>query len=269
MAATSSDLPLFYDFYEPGDVSACAGIYATESTCPVPSGASGTWTLQVASANGNAGSFHLSIQRLDRGVGCKKLGFGALATGKLKEPASSACFTLTASSGDYLYARSVGTSGTIGELSGTLATPTGNVVCTSTGPVECALPNGTLTLLLYSPSEITTGSFRIYAQQMTAPRHCKTLAVGGGARSGSVTKPGGVACFTFAGIFPDSVTATITGLTGTISPEIVCFGPTGAPAIDPVRGDSALCPVTSTGQYTTLVFDSTGPGTGSFSMALT
>ncbi len=141
-----------------------------------------------------------------------------------------------------------------------------------TGTVECPLTSGgTQTLLLYSPSdspfETMTGSFRTYAQQMTAPQYCTNLTVGGSAGSGSVAKAGDVACFTFAGTYPNNVTVTITGLTGTLSPEIACFRPTGAPTIDPI-GESVECPVNTTGDQTILVYDSAGPGTGAFSLAV-
>ena len=167
----------------------------------VPSGGSGPWTLQVSDSSGtHTGTFNLSIQRLDIGFGCQTIKFGESAKAHLKQEASSACFTFKAAAGTYLFARSVGLSGTITTPSAVEASPSGSEQCFTNGTVECPLTAGGLqTLVLYSESGTTTGAFRIYIQRMTAPRSCTPLTVGGGTQSGSVAKPGDVACYTFAG----------------------------------------------------------------------
>jgi hypothetical protein len=270
MANTSGSLSLFFDFFRPGPISTCAGPYSGATACPVPSGGSGSWTLQISDSSGtHTGTFNLSIQRLDVGVGCKTITFGKAAKAHLKQEASSACFTFTGAAGDYLFARSVGTSGTIGTPSAIEASPAGSEQCLSNGTVECPLASGGLqTLLLYSESGTTTGAFRIYAQQMTSPQRCTSLTVGGGAQSGSVAKPGDVACFTFAGKAGKVDTATITGLTGSLSPEIDFFRPTGTSACAS-PGLTVSCSLDTTGNWTILVYDSVGPGTGAFSLAVT
>jgi hypothetical protein len=269
MARTSGSLSLFYDFYRPGAISTCASPYDGATECPVPSGGSGGWTLQVSGDDGTTGSFRLSIQRLDLGVGCKALQFGKAVTAHLKEAASSDCYTFTTSSGAFLYARSIVTRGSSGLPSLIESAPTGTEQCDAFGTVECPLPaSGDQTLLLSSDSTSDTGTFRIYAQQMTGPKHCTALAVGGAAKDGSVAKAGDVACFTFAGTSGDTDVATLTGLKGTLSPEIDFFEPSGTSACAS-SGTSVTCSIGATGSWTVLVYDSSGSGTGSFAIAVT
>ncbi|MBV8462683.1 MAG: hypothetical protein JO368_05275 [Acidimicrobiales bacterium] len=217
----------------------------------------------------HTGKFRLSIQRLDVGVGCKSLKFGKAASAHIKEAASATCFTFTAASGDALFAKSVGTSGTIGTPSAIVTSAAGAVECLVNGTVECPLSAaGSTTVVLYSESGSGTGSFRIYPQQMTAPQHCTAVMVGGPGKSGSVAKAGDVACFAFSGTSGDTDTATITGLTGSLSPEIDFFRPTGTSACAS-SGLTVSCPLDATGSWTILVYDVAGPGTGSFSLAVT
>jgi hypothetical protein len=270
MATTSGSLSLFYDFFRPGPVSACASPYGGATSCPVPSGGSGVWTLQISDSSGtHTGAFRLSIQRLDVGVGCETIKFGKAATTDIASKASSACFTFTGASGDYVYASSIGTSGTIGTPSAVEASPAGSEQCLSNGTIECSLTSGgTQTLLLYSESGRATGAFRTYLQRMTAPKRCTAVTVGGGTQSGSVAAPGDVACFTFAGTAGKTDTATITDLSGTLSPEIDFFRPTGTSACAS-PGLSVSCDLDTTGNWTVLVYDAPGPGTGTFSFAVT
>jgi hypothetical protein len=270
MATTSGSLSLFYDFFRPGGISTCASPYGGATACSVPSGGSGTWTLQISdSSNTHTGTFRLSIQRLDVGVGCELLTLGRAATASIAKKASSACFDFSAALGDALFARSVGTSGTIDTPSALDASPTGSEQCLGNGTIECSLTSGGgQTLVLYSESGATTGGFRTYVQRMNAPKHCTPVTVNGAAHGASVAAPGDVACFTFAGKAGKIDTATISGLTGTLSPEIDFFRPAGTSACAS-PGVTVSCDLDSTGTWTILVDDSPGPGTGTFSIAVT
>jgi hypothetical protein len=96
MAATSGSLALFFDFFRPGPISTCAGPYGGATSCPVPTGGSGTWTLQVSdSAGTHTGAFRLSLQRLDVGAGCTPVSYGHAVDARLAKKASFACFTFT------------------------------------------------------------------------------------------------------------------------------------------------------------------------------
>ncbi len=270
MAPTKGSLSLFLDFFRPGPISTCAGPYGGATNCPVPTGGSGTWTLQISDAEGtHTGSFRLSIQRLDIGVNCKALKFGHTETAHLKKAADSDCYTFTGSSGEALYARTVGTSGTLVVASAIESSATGTEQCVSNGTVECSFSSsGTQTLLLYSESGTDTGTFRLYAQVMTAPQHCVALTVGGSAQRGSVSPAGDVACFTFAGSNGDTDVATLTGVSGTLSPEIDFFRPAGTSACAS-PGTTVACSLDATGTWTILIYDGPGTGTGTFSIAVT
>ncbi|HXQ60875.1 MAG TPA: hypothetical protein VN796_01005 [Acidimicrobiales bacterium] len=166
MATTSGSLSLFDNIFRPGPISTCAGPYGGPVACDVPSGGAGSWTLQVSDSFGtHTGKFNVSIQRLDVGVGCKPIAFGKSAIkGKITAPASSSCFTFSGSASDFLFARAVGITGTLGTPTLLLAAADGAEPCgyNEFGEQECPLTDsGTQTLLVYSSLETPTGSFRI------------------------------------------------------------------------------------------------------------
>ena len=272
MAVTSGSLGLFFDFFRPGPISTCAGPYGGATSCPVPSGGSGAWTLQVSdSAGTHTGAFRLSLNRLDVGVGCTPVTYGHDVDAKIAKKASFACFTFTSSAGDVIYARSTGTSGNLSSVSSVEASATGSVQCASNGVVECSVPtSGTQTLMEYSESGQTKGSFVLYLQRMTGPKHCTAVTVGGAKVNGSVPKAGDVACFDFMGKSGTTATATLTSLTGTLAPLIDFFGPTGT-SICASPATSVSCGLNSTGTWTVLVDDNSasGTGTGTFRFAVT
>lgn len=270
MAKTTGDLSLFDDFFRPGPISTCAGPYGGSGACPVPAGGSGAWVLQVSDSSGtHTGAFRLSIQRLNVGVGCTNLKFGKDLDAQIPQKAASTCFTFTATPGEFLFARGTGTSGKIGTPSAIVATATGAEPCIANGTIECPLTtSGTQTLLLYSESGTTKGSFVLYTQQMTAQKHCTTLTAGGPKESGSVAHEGDFACFVFSGASGDTETVTLSSLTGTLDPLIDFFEPTG-PSACASPALAVSCTLDKTGTWTVLVNDDLGPGTGTFQAALT
>jgi hypothetical protein len=228
--------------------------------------------LQVSDSSGtHTGAFRLSLERLDLGVGCTTVSYGHAVDAKIKKKASFACFTFTSSAGDALFERSTGTSGSLSAVSTSESSPTGSVQCLSNGVVECSLATaGTQTLVEYSESAQTTGSFVLYLQRMNGPKHCTAVTVGGAKVSGSVHNAGDVACFDFSGKSGKTDTATLTSLTGTLAPLIDFFGPAGT-SVCASPATSVSCALTSTGTWTVLVDDdsATGTGTGSFKLAVT
>ncbi len=272
MAATSGSLGLFFDFFRPGPISTCAGPYGGATSCSVPSGGSGGWTLQVSDSSGtHTGTFRLSLQRLDLGVGCTPVKYGHAIVGKIAKKASFACFTFTASSGDFLFARNTGTSGSLTVASAIETSPSGSLQCDSNGTLECPLASaGSQTLVLYSESGQTKGSFVLYTQRMTGPKDCKAVTAGGAKVGGSVPSAGDVACFDFSGKSGQTDTATLTSLTGTLAPLIDFFRPAGTSACAS-PATSVTCALDSMGTWTVLVDDdsASGTGTGAFSFALT
>jgi subtilisin-like proprotein convertase family protein len=272
MAATSGSLGLFFDFFRPGPISTCAGPYGGATSCSVPSGGSGGWTLQVSDSSGtHTGTFRLSLQRLDLGVGCSPVKYGHAIVGKIAKKASFACFTFTASSGDFLFARNTGTSGSLTIASAIETSPSGSLQCDSNGTLECPLASaGSQTLVLYSESGQTKGSFVLYTQRMTGPKDCKAVTAGGAKVGGSVPSAGDVACFDFTGKSGQTATATLSSLTGTLAPLIDFFRPAGTSACAS-PATSVTCALDSMGTWTVLVDDdsASGTGTGAFSFALT
>ena len=275
LVTTSGSLSLFSDVFDPSGTSLCGGPYGGPGACDVTAGHAGAMLLEVSDSFGtHTGTFDISIQRLNVGVGCKSLSFGkSPVTGKLKTAASSSCFTFTASPGEYLFARAVGITGTVGRPFMLLTDADGSEPCllNEGGEQECPLTvGGTDTLLLYSSSAAALGNFRMYVQQMTAPLHCTSLVVGGTGKAAKVTKAGSVACLTFPVVAPETVTATLSGLTGTLQPLIDVFAPTGtSTCANP--GVTVSCTLSATGSWTVLVYDnsSAGDGSGTFTATLT
>jgi hypothetical protein len=272
---TTGNVNLFEDLFRPGPISTCGGTYGGPGGCPIPTGGGGTMTLQVSDSSGtHTGTFNISIQRLDVGVGCKALTFGTKAVkGKIKSAAGSACFAFTGSAGEVVYARAVGVSGKVGTPAVLVAGADGTEPCGGAqyGVQECPLTgSGTQTVVVYSPLGTTTGSFRLYDQQLTAPQKCTALTAGGPGRPGKVAPAGGVACFTFAGTKGQTATVTVSGLTGSLSPLIDVFRPTGTSACAG-PGTTVTCSIDTTGTWPTLVWDTSGSGrgTGRFTMTLT
>jgi hypothetical protein len=230
--------------------------------------------LQVSDSSGtHTGKFNVSIQRLDTGVGCKAITFGKSAIkGKISGPAGSSCFSFSGNAGEYLFARAVGISGTLGTPTLLLAAANGSEPCLydEFGEQECHSPTQGRRRCSYSSLETPKGFFRIYDQQLTSPQHCTALTVGGAGRSAKVAKAGDVACLTFAGTSGETVTVTLTKLAGSLSPLIDDFRPTGT-LVCAGPGDSVQCALDATGTWTTLVFDesATDKGTGSFTATLT
>jgi len=275
LADTSGSISLFFDIFNAGGLSTCAGPYGGPVGCSVPTGTSGTWTLQVKDQSGaHTGTFNVSIQRLDVAAGCKAITFGKGATkGKVSAAAGSSCFTFTGTAGEAVFARAVGTSGTLGIPTLLIAGANGAEPClySEGGLEECSLSDsGTQTLLAFSTFGNTTGSFRIYDQLLTAPQHCTGLVAGGPGKGGGVPKAGDVACFTFTGASGETAVVTLSGLTGTLSPLIDLFRPTGTSACD-TPGLSVTCPLGAAGTWSILVDDNSvsQTGTGSFTATLT
>jgi hypothetical protein len=207
-------------------------------------------------------------------VGCKTVQFGKnAAKGKVTAAASSPCYTFTGDPSEYLFVRVVGVSGTLGTPTLLPASPDGSEPCgvAETGTLECQLTrSGTQTLLVDSGLETSTGSFRIYDQQLTATEHCTAATIGGSGKRGSVKKAGDVACFSFPGSAVGMVNIALTGLSGSLSPLIDVFRPSGTSACA-TPGTTIGCSLDTTGRWTTLVWDdsATGRGTGSFTATFT
>jgi hypothetical protein len=275
LAVTSGSVSLFIDIYRPGAISTCAGPYGGPGDCPVPAGGSGTWTLQVSDSSGtHTGKFNVSVQRLNVGAKCKPLTFGHSAIkGKISAPAGSSCFTFSGDPSDYLFAHAVGITGKLGTPTLLLAGPDGSEPCSINefGFQECPLTeSGPQTLLVYSSLETPTGSFRISDQQLTSPQRCTALVADGPSQAGSIAQSGDVACFTFAGTSGETATFTVSNVTGTLSPLIDDFRPTGSSAC---AGPNLanVCPLDTTGTWTTIIWDNSASsrGTGTFTATLT
>lgn len=271
ISVTSGSVSPFLDIFQPGGTSECGGPYEGPGGCPINT--TGTWTIELSDSSGShTGSMNITINRLNTGVGCSNLAFGSTTVkGKIKSPASITCYTFSGATGGVIYTHVVGVKGSLATPEITLGAPDGSEPCGSVelGTLECPLSEtGTQTLLLYADISGETDSFDISNQLLTKPVQCPTLVKHGSTKSGSISTVGQVLCFKFAGKSGEKIVATLTGLTGTLRPLMDLFNPAGtSEAAGPTEEISYT--LTSAGTWVVLVEDSSGPGLGTFTIALT
>ena len=268
---TSGDVSPFIDIFRPDGTSACGGPYEGPGGCPVDT--TGTWTIELSDNDGtHTGMINIAINRVNSAIGCANLPFGPTTVkGKIKTIAAISCFTFSGSSGDVIYAHVVGVKGTLETPEMTLGSPNSSEPCGSVelGTLECALNDtGTQSLLLYADLGAVTGTLNISIQRLTSPVQCPTLVKHGASNASSILTKGQVRCFKFAGTNGEKITATLTGVTGTLDPLMDLFNPAGT-SVAAGSGETISYTLDSTGTWVILIEDSAGTGLGNFTIALT
>jgi hypothetical protein len=270
IAKKSGVVSPFEDIYNPSGTSTCAGPYTNPGGCPLD--ATGTWTLQIYDDAGtHTGDLYVTIQRLDSAAKCKSISFGTkTVTGDIKTPASIPCYSFEGTSGEIVYVHEAAVKGKVGTPEITLGTPNGSQPCSNSEiTLDCPLTeSGTESVLFYANSA-ETGTFNLSIQLLTKPVGCSTLKKNGPSVASEVQTIGQVRCFTFAGNKGESVTLTLSALTGTLNPLMDLFSPSGistaaGPGETIVDND-----LSATGTWLMLIEDNAGPGTGKFDIALT
>ena len=268
---TSGSVSPFIDIFKPDGTSDCGGPYEGPGGCPLDE--TGTWTIELSDSDGtHTGSMNVAINKVNSAVGCKNLPFGPTTVkGKVKTVAAISCFTFSGSSGDVVYVHVVGVKGALGTPEVTLGSPDASEPCGSaeTGTLECPLTDtGTQSLLLYADRGAVTGKFNISIQRLTKPVQCPTLVKKGASNASSIATIGQVRCFELAGKSGEKITATLTGVTGTLGPLMDLFDPAGT-SVAAGPGETLSYTLNSAGSWVILIEDSAGPGLGNFTIALT
>ena len=268
---TSGDVGPFIDIFTPDGISECGGPYEGPGGCSLD--ATGTWTVELSDSDGtHTGSMNVAINRVNQAVGCTNLPYGPTTLkGKVKTVAAISCFSYSGSSGEVDYIHVVGVKGALGTPELTLGAPDGSEPCGSAelGTMECPLSEtGTQSLLVYADRGAVTGKFDISIQRLTEPVQCPTLVKNGSPDASSIATIGQVRCFKFAGKNGKKITATLTGVTGTLEPLMDLFDPAGT-SVAAGPGESLSYTLTATGTWVILIEDDSGPGLGSFTIALT
>jgi hypothetical protein len=258
--AVSGGISPFTDVFDAGGVSKCA----TPGDIVCTADSTGTWVVQISASA--TGTFNIFDQRLDGPVGCKPITFGAPPlTGKIAAAADAACFTFSGSSGDVVFGKDqnlVGSGAAFTELD----SPDGSQVCfTEGGGFTCTLTQtGTQTVLAYY-SGTQTGSFSMYVQRMTGPAGCSALKFGASAISAKIKSIGAVDCFTYSGPVGALATVDPVVVKGMLSPETDDFSPAGVSKC--ATPGELSCTIDSAGTWTTLIYDTNGTRTGTFTIS--
>ncbi|MGO9344093.1 MAG: hypothetical protein ACLP6E_16515 [Acidimicrobiales bacterium] len=268
---TSGDVSPFIDIFKPDGISNCGGPYEGPGGCPLDE--TGTWTIELSDADGtHTGSMNVAINRTDLAVGCKNLPYGPTTLkGKVKTIAAISCFSFSGNSGDVDYVHVVGVKGALGTPEMTLGAPDGSEPCGSVelGTLECMLSeSGTQSLLVYADRGAVTGKYNISIQRLTDPVQCPTLVKKGASDASSIATDGQVRCFKLAGKNGEKITATLTGVTGTLEPLMDLFDPAGT-SVAAGPGETLSYTLNSTGTWVILIEDDGGTGLGNFTIALT
>jgi hypothetical protein len=269
VAQTSGGVSPFVDVYDPSQSSACAGPYANPVECALNQ--SGKWTIEITDNSGtHTGSMNVAVQRVNSADKCKTIAYGpTTVTGDLKTPASIICYTFKQKTAGVVYINEAGVKGTAGSPMIVLGAPNGSECGPGFDTLECSITDtGTQSLLFYAASK-DTGTFDLSIQLLTAPVECPTLKKNGPTLSSGIDTIAQVRCFEFAGKKRESITLTVSAVTGTLESFMDLFSPSGT-SISAGSGTTITDgDLSATGNWVILVQDTTGKGTGNFKIALT
>jgi hypothetical protein len=259
--AVSGSISPFTDVFDAGGTSKCATPGDIECTAD----STGTWMVQISSST--TGSFHIFAQRLDGPVGCQPITFGSRPlTGDIAAAADAACFTFSGTAGEVVLGHDQNLASS-GAPFMELLSPDGSQVCfVETGFFTCPLTKtGTQTVLAYYQAA-QTGKFSMYLQRMTKPSKCSALKFAAAPLTKKIASTGAIDCFTYSGPTGALVTVDPVVISGTLSPETDIFSPAGMSTCA-TPGELHDCAIGSAGTWTTLIWDNSGTGTGTFTLS--
>jgi hypothetical protein len=259
--AVSGSISPFTDVFDAGGTSKCA----TPGDIECSADSTGTWMVQISSST--TGSFDIFAQRLDGPVGCRPLTFGSSPlTGDIAAAADAACFTFSGTAGDVVLGHDQNLASS-GAPSMELDAADGSQVCfVETGFFTCTLTKtGTQTVLAYYQAA-QTGKFSMYLQRMTKPSKCSALKFAAAPLTKKLASTGAIDCFTYSGPTGALVTVDPVVVSGTLEPETDIFSPAGVSTCA-TPGELHDCAIGSPGTWTTLIWDNSGTGTGTFTLS--
>jgi len=270
----------------------CAG-GSTREADSVPLSTSGVYVVLLADCSDtNIGTYNIYVQRTNNPSGAINLPFGQTESATISVAAQSNTYTFKANANDVADFTMSTTSGTINPRI-RVYDPTGKQIvdaanrnafgtCAGGSTWEAdSIPlstTGTYVVLLGDCSDVNTGTYDIYAQRTDGPPGT-TLAFGK-TLTGAITVAAQSNTYTFHANANDVVDLTMTITSGSMSPRIRVYGPTGTQVVDTAnRNAFGTCAGGSTweantvalslsGTYTVLLGDCTDQGTGKYDVYL-
>jgi hypothetical protein len=295
-----------YNYYN----SACQSGPNTTDTTPfiemnaVTLAVAGNYTIVAQDCSSTfTGSYNLYAQRTNNPGGATGLTFGATQANSIGMAAQSNTYTFTATANDEIDLSMTATSGSLSpkirlyDPTGTLVTTAANyynnncqvgVNSTDTTPTVAMDPvtatlTGTYTVLIGDCNDTLTGNYELFAQRTNNPGDGSSLPFGQ-ITSGSITVAAQNNTYTFNANANDSVTLDMVATSGSLSPVIRLYSPTGTllttgynyynnncqaglNAIDTTPTvDITPVVLTAAGKYTVLVGDCNSTNTGAYEL---
>jgi uncharacterized protein (TIGR03437 family) len=257
--------------------------------------ATGNYTVLVGDCGDtNSGNYSIYAQRTGNPVGAAVLVFGGQGqTGTISSATQSNSYTFSANANDVVDFTMVSTSSNLSpkirlyNSAGTQladAYPTyGSGLCNGGSTVELntvTLPAaGAYTVLVGDCGDTNTGNYSMYAQRTNNPTEAAALPLGGQTQAGTIVAAAQSNSYTFGASANDVVNFTLATTSGSLSPKIRIYDPTGAQLADayPTYG-SGLCnggatvelnsvKLPATGTYTVLVGDCGDTNAGKYDLS--
>jgi hypothetical protein len=256
----------------------CSGSTIEMKTVTLPM--TGTYTLEVSDcSNTHTGDYSLYAQSTNNPSGAESLPFGQTQAGTISSAAQSNTYTFSANVNDEIDFTMVATSGSLSPKirlysgsSGALISSANNAYC-SGSTIEMntiQIPaTGTYTVLVGDCSDTNTGDYEIYAQRTEHPVGPAKLPPGQ-TQMGTIGSEGRSNTYAFTGNAHEVVDFTMVKTSGSLSPKIRLYDPTGklissasnAYCSGSTIEDTVTLP--ATGTYTVLVGDCSDKLTGNY-----
>ena len=203
---------------------------------------SGTYTVDVSDcAATNTGNYLIYMQRTNNPSGAENLPFGQVQTGTIDSAAQSNTYTFNANLNDEVDFTLDTTSGNLspkirlyngstGTLISTAYNNNGSGGCGGGSTLEMntiQIPaTGAYTVLVGDCGDTNTGDYEIYAQRTDSPSGAANLPFGQ-IQTGSISSATQSNPYTFSANANDVVDLTMVTTSGSLSPKIRIYNPTG------------------------------------------
>ena len=192
----------------------------------------GTYTILMSDYNNlYAGDFLLVWQRMSNPCIASPVNCGQVLSNSIVGSGEMDVYTFTASANDGVTIRARKTSGTFSQYI-ELYGPTGTRVTTSSsGKIDRVLTTaGTYKIIVRDSSYVNTGDYLLYWERIshpcnTSPIDCGQVVAGS---IGTAVDPPPWRCSSFSASANDSVTIRVAKTSGTLTPYLELYGPTGS-----------------------------------------
>ena len=266
VVTTSGTLVPSAQLFTPKGTPLCAAATTVDSTCGVAN--KGTQTLAIKDASGtNTGGYTVSVQILQKPLGCTPLKFGSPSnSGSISVPGTADCYTFKAGNAARLLTRIVATSGPI---SPTVEVVNGNgtSVCGPDATLEqsCRLITaGPETIFVRDSAGPNPGAYTLYAQ-LDHTKTCATVKLGKALQT-TIAAAGETDCYRVAAVQGDNLRVAVAATSGALQTQTDVIKPNGTTLCTTSTATEQTCNTTDDGVHTILVSDAAGTKTGGYTI---